>query len=583
MGRHTRASAVAALVVALSDVQGALAQSEPSAVQQSKLEAAKALFLEGNQRVEAGDIAGALGLFQRSRALVPSIANTTNAALMLERLGRLDEALATYDELLSAFASTLTAQERGAIASKLASLQAHLGAVEVSASAPGVLHVDGRQIGPLPLTAPLRLLPGLHVLRVTAEGYAAAEALLSVTAGQSVKVDLKLEALSAVGRLRVSELGGAAGLTVLVDGAAVGATPWEGSLGPGQHTVQLVGEERGSALSATNIVAGQTSETRLVASALGEPVRIEVDPRSAQLVIDGVSAGRGAWEGRLPVGPHEVKASEEGYVLGRASLVAGQRSSLRLSIDETHPRWRAGKRPELRLDALVGAGLGASLHSRAEQSCMAGEECSASGVGGPMFALRLAYMLPVGIRIEATGGYLHLSQDLDRELRSDDGQGIYALHDALTVSGPYAALGVGAGYPVGKGLSLVGRASLGTFFARSRDVIDGKSFGPGGWTDLAVERSGKGVSGVNVFVMPELGLELRRGGLTAGLGLGAGFFLLDGPTLENGELGPAGAASPSQCTLGSPACRKGTNSIAREQAHGRFTLLVPQLSAGWSF
>jgi tetratricopeptide (TPR) repeat protein len=74
----------------------------------SALEQAKALFHKGNLLRKTGDCQRALELYLQSRALVPSVPNTLNAAFCLNQLGRFDEALETYETALLEFESELT-------------------------------------------------------------------------------------------------------------------------------------------------------------------------------------------------------------------------------------------------------------------------------------------------------------------------------------------------------------------------------------------------------------------------------------------------------------------------------------------
>jgi hypothetical protein len=568
------------------------ASSAPPAPSPAALQAAKALFLRGNELLEAREPERALDLFLRSRALVPSIANTTNAGLSLERLGRLDEALDMYEELLASFAERLTEQERTALAAKVAQLRAQVSTLEVSANVEGTLVVDGRRRGTVPLSAPVRVAPGLHVVRVLRDGYTPAEATITAARGQNIRVDLKLDALTAVGRLHVTDASNTPELEVLIDGSPLGPVPWEGSLGPGRHVVQLRGREAGTAPVAVNVLAGQTVPLALRASPLGPSLRVEVDPRSAQIALDGVEVSRGIWEGRLPVGPHAAEAWEEGYQRERISFTPGGPRTARvaLQIDEGHPRWRQGARATLSVEGVLGATIGPGLGSAAEAACPG--RCSGSATGG-LAGARLVYALPVGLRLEAGGGYLQTSRPFTRSVDAGaPGSPTFVLDDEIRLAGPYAALGVGFGYRLSGGASgkstvrALGRLSLGAFFARSSDVVTGVATGGGESAPVNVARSGKAASGATVFAMPELGLELTSGRLSVGFGLGVGFFLLDGPTLSNGEITPA--TSPltpgaPPCTAERAACFRGSNAIAQERAYGRFVLFVPQLSAGWAF
>src|SRR4029079_1027927 len=99
--------------------------------------------------------------YLRSHRLVPSVPNTMNSALTLDHLGRYDEALEMYQDLLTRFPD-LEEKERKSVAPVIAAPRAQIGALEVSSNVAGVLMVDGRQRGKIPLSSPVPVLPGTH-------------------------------------------------------------------------------------------------------------------------------------------------------------------------------------------------------------------------------------------------------------------------------------------------------------------------------------------------------------------------------------------------------------------------------------
>jgi hypothetical protein len=540
------------------------------------LEAAKDFFRKGNAEMDAGNHERALEYFLQSRAQVPSIANTNNAGLALEKLGRLDEALEMYERLLQEFAARLSSDERTAISDKVAALRKEIGALEVSANVDGVLVIDGKKRGELPLSAPLRVLPGPHVVRVIKDGYAPAEATISVGAGQSARVDLKLEALTAVGRLRVTDSSGAAGVEVLVDGAPVGRTPWEGALGPGRHLVALQGKEVGTAPVAVTVLVGQVVKTELKAVRLGPALSVVFEPITAKVTLDGVEVGAGPWRGRLPAGEHTFEAHEEGYFPATVQVgVTQTTANVALRLDERHPRWRQARGGTWRLGAVLAGASGEDLGSKAEADC--GSGCGDAASGG-FLAGRLSYHLPNRLFFDAMVGALQLDRDLKRSVSR--GLATYQLRDQLRYRGLMAQLGVGYQVRLSKDWSLGGRMGVGFLSLKVSDVIDGTVSVPGGNAVVQVDRSGSASRGATLVVAPSLGLEGRVAErLHLGLGLGALLSLLDGPSFDHGEVLPQGTCSPS-----APAsCLKGDNFTASERAYSRFLLWTPQVSLGIDF
>ena len=168
-----------------------------TAAETEQLQQAKEQFRMGVARLNAGDTAGALNDFQRSRELRPSGKNTVNAAICLERLERYDEALDLYEEVLTRFASDLEAEDRENLGPVMAALRAKLSYIELSANVPGDVTLAGRARGRLPFKTPLRVLPGQPTLRIVNDGYRPYESTLGLVAGQTLQLDARLEPLSA--------------------------------------------------------------------------------------------------------------------------------------------------------------------------------------------------------------------------------------------------------------------------------------------------------------------------------------------------------------------------------------------------
>src|SRR5262249_53392656 len=158
--------------------------------------------------------------------------------------------------------------------------------------------IDGRPRGKLPLGAPVRVLPGRHVVRVIKDGYATYEQPVDVAVNAVAAVDAQLAPLAGAGFLRVEDPR-SPGSDVFVDRVKVGASPWEGTLGPGRHIVWTARGGAGAPPSAVTVLEGQTTLVRVSSVPVGAPVRLEAQPEGAALAIDGLALGTGIWEVRL--------------------------------------------------------------------------------------------------------------------------------------------------------------------------------------------------------------------------------------------------------------------------------------------
>lgn len=504
----------------------------------SRLSFAKDLFRRGVALLNAGDFEGALDFFLRSRAFVPSGPNTKNAAICLERLGRYDEALEMFEELLRSFGASLSPIEQATLGQLLHVLAERVGSIQITANVDGQVVVDGRDRGRLPLVGPIRVRGPRHLIRITKDGYAPFEMVLDVASGSLAAVSAQLRLLTGVGLLRVED-SASEGADVFIDGRRVGAVPWEGVVAPGRHLVWTRRANRGSAPAAILAVQGQTALARMASSALGPTVRIDVSPPTAEISLDGVPLGSRSWEGRLPVGLHQVSVVEAGYTAESRSLMippsasteAGASAEPRprspsaadplalqlrfgLILDPGHARWnRRAENPSfLRgrsfLSVFGGYTGSTSLHNSAALGCP--RECGAEpSAHGFLFGLRSGYRLGLGLAPEVAGGYMAFGSELS-SLR-----GLF--------------LGAGMSYRVAPAdwLALLLRTNVGILSAETGDattVVPAQPF----------------------FVMPEIGAEAVFGGLRLGLQLGLGFFPSDAPELirenvKGGKVRPYGA------------------------------------------
>ncbi|MBL8742566.1 MAG: PEGA domain-containing protein [Myxococcales bacterium] len=434
--------AVAILVFSGAIVWGSSSRADdgppqPAAptVDAAALERAKDLFRRGNELRKIGDCEAALALYLASRAAVASAANTMNAAFCLHQLGREDEALDFYTELVGRFSDALTDADRAAIAPAMAELRKRLGSLEVSSNVGGAVLVDGRMRGQLPLLAPIRVRTGRRSIQVVKDGFASDKRDVTVEAGRTLSIEAELEPLSLSGRLRVA-CAGFEGASVFIDGAELGACPFEGVLGPGPHVVWARNDAQGSDPTRVEVVLGQTTTLALNAAPIGPELSVRTTPATASLSIDGVSLGASTFQGRLTLGEHVIEASEPGY-LSKRSRVSGRvggQLTVTLEPDATHPRWRAaGSDPigtfSLGADAsaLVLSTIGDDVAASCDATCdgslpvggralVRGGWTSRAGVGvgleaGYQFVerrstARQSFLLPIGLPDRANAGRL---------------------------------------------------------------------------------------------------------------------------------------------------------------------------------
>jgi len=560
---------------------------EPLPAADPRLEQAKQLFRQGTTLLQSGDHQRALEYYMASRAIVPSVPNTLNAAICLDRLGRYDEALELYEELLTKFQEQVTDEIRREVAPAMAALRRRVASLDVSANVEGTLIVDGRMRGKLPLLAPVRVIPGTHQVRVVKDGYETFEQAVTCKAGEVVPLDARLKPLTSAGRLRV-EAPGLEGADLYVDGAMVGTLPWEGTLSPAEHLIWVRKGDTGCAPRAVVVLQGQTVRVQPAVAALGPELRIVVEPASAMLWIDGTAVGKGLWQGRLPIGQHTLDARELGYHpasrLLHVTATSGAEVRVILQVDSKHARWGVS-RGQFRLEALGGLVAGTSLGSGPEQSCG-----SCSTPLGWMGMARGEYELAMGLGFEVGAGFLSVGRSVNRTRNeSFPAPGnpavpsIWRMHDEVSMHGPAVSAGLAWRLGIGTGFHAQGRVDFGVWIAQVADLAEGEATAGGVTREVRVHDSGTPTRTAAVFLTPGIQLNRAWGGFHAGLRLAAAVVLTEGPRLANGSATiPVGTCDPS-ANPESIDCSGDATFTKGERSFGRFVVWIPHAVAGYSF
>ncbi|WP_437760356.1 PEGA domain-containing protein [Sorangium sp. So ce1389] len=416
------AKAIAVLLAAALVSPGvALAQPEPPAGESAPPEDAKdearARFFKGRKLYQEGAFSAALAEFHASRELYPNWGATVGAAESLKRLQRFDDALGLFEIVLRDFSEALEAPRRDAIQREVIALRGLVGTVEIEQAEPGAtITVDGQRRGDFPLLAPLRVAAGSHGVRVYKEGFEPFETRIEVAGGKTARLAARLVRLKQVGTLRVFEARGRE-LSVVIDGVEVGKTsgaPLSVPLAPGAHVVLLRGAGRlGTAPVRVSLRVDEVALVRLEAEALDAALRIAPVPVDALVSLDGVSLGRGPWEGQVRTGKHTVEVTAEGF-LPATRLIALARNgreelSVELERDPGSPFWRKPPPPPRFLVELGTAMLIApSFGGDAAGTC--GTGCSAGVSAGSYGVLRGGYQLSSGIGVGASFGALSVTQ-----------------------------------------------------------------------------------------------------------------------------------------------------------------------------
>jgi hypothetical protein len=379
---------------------------------------AKERFDKGIALVAQQAWSAALAEFLESRRLYPTRNAAQNAAYCSKRLGRFDEALDLYEGVLRDYPDLDEAKKKE-VQRAVTELRGLVGSIDFDAGEPGaVIVVDGKERGVYPPPGPLRVSAGSHVVRVFKKGFAPIEVRVDVAGRGIARIDATLAPLRVAGTLRVEETSGAK-LAVIVDGVHLGETPFEGELAVGPHVVVLAGEgDLGTPPTAAPVEASRTTSLRLRAVKLAARLRIEPTPAASLVVVDGVTVGRGTWEGALPGGPHRIDVSADGFLAKRIELELGagppRVERPVLERDEDDERWRIPSK--LTLEASGSLGLFPSFLGNVGEGC--DDACSRSFGTGAIALLHAAYELGGGLGFGLSGGYLYATQSYDARAAS---------------------------------------------------------------------------------------------------------------------------------------------------------------------
>jgi hypothetical protein len=376
-------------------------------------ERARERFMRGVQLFEGGELDAALAEFRASADLYATRVATRNVAVCLRALGRYDEALEVLETIPRHFPD-MPAEWRAMVERDIAEVARRVGTLRLEVDEPRAnVLLAGRLRGKTPL-APLRVTSGSHPVRIVKPGFIPFEGRVEVAGGETKSLEVDLQPLAESGALRVVEVDGRPA-RVLVDLVPVGDAPWSGRLPPGVHVVSLEG--RGNLATqpaAVEVKDGGDATLSLGLEPLSAVLRIEPIPSGAQVALDGVTLGRGVWEGNVRPGPHRVEVAAEGFLPltlepavaedGIAKVVA------ELERDPTSPAWRKKNPPRVVFELVVGPAFAPSMGGELDDC----SNCDVAPTFGGRASLRGGYQLGLGIGFFADVGYLALIQNVDR-------------------------------------------------------------------------------------------------------------------------------------------------------------------------
>jgi hypothetical protein len=315
MIRRTATIALSLLFIHLAPAPALAA--EPST--DAKTEA-RTRFDRGLALFNDGDNTGALAEFQRAYEVIPNPVVLYNIGLVYAAMNRPADAVEALDRVLKDPRGL--SGERLDRAKKTREEQAaRIATIDLSTSVPATIAIDNVEVAKTPLSAPLRVAGGAHIVEAIAAGFAPARKEVTVAGGRGVAVELKLVPLE--GRLaHLAVRSHLPGADVVVDGEVVGRTPLATSLGvaPGTRNIELRRAGYLTARQSLTLGDGATGEIVLEPEEDADALRKEgsalapaISESQAMIVVDGKPRGIDPRRIALASGLHRVRVERGGF------------------------------------------------------------------------------------------------------------------------------------------------------------------------------------------------------------------------------------------------------------------------------
>jgi hypothetical protein len=287
----------------------------------TKAEAARR-FERGIKLFNAGDNAGALAEFKRIYDLVPNPVVLFNIGLVYAAMGRPVDAV---DALAPAIQSgSLSARDLERAQQTFNDQSARVARLNVTTTPEGArIEVDNVQVAKTPLTAPLRIAEGSHIIGAVAEGYAPARKELVVAGNVDASLHLELVPSQSKQLANLALRSATFGAEVRVDGQPAGTTPLPTSitLPSGRHVIELRRPGYVPGRREIELGEGATGDVALdlvvdpaALNTEGATLVIEASETPVEVSVDGERKGPYTGPLRVPRGPHRVSVTAAGFL-----------------------------------------------------------------------------------------------------------------------------------------------------------------------------------------------------------------------------------------------------------------------------
>jgi len=218
-----------------------LGAAAPARADEEPWQAARAHYEQGVDLANRGEYRSALEAFEAAYSASPHFAVLYNIGQAQVALGRARKAIEALSRYLLDGKEQIPASRRQQVERQIAQLEAQFVDLSVTTEPEGAeVTVDGRDVGRTPLSGPVRLAAGTHVVGATRPGTVPASRVVTLAEGERQSLTLALPP-SPLGTLSLQcwELGA----QPFLDGEPVEAAKAAAGVpvGPGRHRVAFAG------------------------------------------------------------------------------------------------------------------------------------------------------------------------------------------------------------------------------------------------------------------------------------------------------------------------------------------------------
>jgi hypothetical protein len=281
---------------------------------------ARERYERGKQLYEEHDYAGALAEFMRAQQLIPSPVTLLNIGRVYAAMGRPVDAVVALDKVLAAPGALRPEQVELATRTRNEQRK-RVARLSVTTNVPATIEIDGLPIGRTPLSEPLRVAGGAHIVTALAPGYLPARKEITVAGEASASLKFDLDPSDAKGA-HLTLKTALPDAEVVIDGQVVARTPLPSSLTviPGRRVVELrrpgyvpARKEISLGDGASGTLAFELEEDPHAATEGWGYLTLAISEDEAEVTVDGHPRGVYRKSLRLPPGAHTLRVERGGF------------------------------------------------------------------------------------------------------------------------------------------------------------------------------------------------------------------------------------------------------------------------------